>query len=98
MSRNILDLLKEDVVLGDGGYLLELERRGYVDSGSTREKVGTGLGSGQFTPEVAIERPEALAELHREFLNAGSQVLQALTFFATRAKLTFLTRSDNGLK
>src|SRR5215472_3598134 len=87
MSRNILDLLKKDVVLGDGGYLLELERRGYVDSGSSREKVGTGLGSGQFTPEVAIERPEALAELHREFLNAGSQVLQALTFFATREKL-----------
>jgi betaine-homocysteine S-methyltransferase len=88
MNRNILDLLKDTVVLGDGGYLLELERRGYVDSGSGREKVGTGRGSGQFTPEVAIENPEALAELHREFLNAGSQVLQALTFFATRAKLT----------
>ena len=88
MSRNILDLIRKDVVLGDGGYLLELERRGYVDSGSGREKVGTGRGSGQFTPEVAIESPEALAELHREFLNAGSQVLQALTFFATREKLT----------
>src|SRR5215471_8048827 len=88
MRTNILDLLKKDVVLGDGGYLLELERRGYVDSGSSREKVGTGRGSGQFTPEVAIENPEALAEIHREFLNAGSQVLQALTFFATREKLT----------
>jgi betaine-homocysteine S-methyltransferase len=75
-------------VLGDGGYLLELERRGYVDSGSGREQVGTGRGSGQFTPEVAIEHPEALRELHREFLRAGSQVLQALTFFATREKLT----------
>ena len=32
----------------DGGYLLELERRGYVDSGSERETVGTGRGSGQF--------------------------------------------------
>jgi betaine-homocysteine S-methyltransferase len=28
-----------------------------------------------------------LRELHREFLNAGSQVLQALTFFGTREKL-----------
>src|SRR4029077_17646229 len=87
MGKNILALLKQDIVLGDGGYLLELERRGYVDSGSSREKVGTGRGSGQFTPEVAIENPEALAELHREFLNAGSQVLQALTFFGTREKL-----------
>ena len=83
----ITTLLKEGVVLGDGGYLIELERRGYVDSGSRREKVGTGKGSGQFTPEVAIENPDALRELHREFLQAGSQVLQALTFFATREKL-----------
>src|SRR5213083_1432300 len=85
--NSITSLLKEGVVLGDGGYLIELERRGYVDSGSGREKVGTGKGSGQFTPEVAIEHPDALRELHREFLNAGSNVLQALTFFGTREKL-----------
>ena len=83
--KSIEALLKEKVVLGDGGYLIELERRGYVDSGSRREKVGTGKGSGQYTPEVAIENPEALRELHREFLNVGSEVLQALTFSA-RAK------------
>lgn len=86
--KPIASLLQSQIVLGDGGYLIELERRGYVDSGSRREKVGTGKGSGQFTPEVAIEHPEALRELHREFLNAGSQVLQALTFFGTREKLT----------
>ena len=86
--KSIVERLKEGVVLGDGGYLIELERRGYVDSGSGREKVGTGKGSGQFTPEVAIEQPEALQQLHREFLSAGSQVLQALTFFGTREKLT----------
>ncbi len=86
--KSITLLLKEGTVLGDGGYLIELERRGYVDSGSRREKVGTGKGTGQFTPEVAIENPDALRELHREFLRAGSQVLQALTFFATRDKLS----------
>jgi betaine-homocysteine S-methyltransferase len=86
--EGLRERLQSGIVLGDGGYLLELERRGYVDSGSGREKVGTGRGSGQFTPEVAIEHPEALAGLHREFLSAGSQVLQALTFFATREKLT----------
>jgi len=85
--KPITSSLKEGIVLGDGGYLIELERRGHVDSGSRREKVGTGKGSGQFTPEVAIENPAALRELHREFLNAGSQVLQALTFFGTREKL-----------
>src|SRR6202030_1565218 len=87
-TENILELVaKQGIVLGDGGYLIELERRGWVDSGSGREKVGTGKGSGQFTPEVAIEHPDALRELHREFLKAGSQVLQALTFFGTREKL-----------
>src|SRR2546425_1318388 len=87
-TENILErIAKQGIVLGDGGYLIELERRGWVDSGSGREKVGTGKGSGQFTPEVAIEHPDALRELHREFLNAGSQVLQALTFFGTREKL-----------
>jgi len=89
VTETILDLIKRrGIVLGDGGYLIELERRGYVDSGSEREKVGTGRGSGQYTPEVSIEHPEALRELHREFLKAGSQVLQALTFFGTREKLT----------
>src|SRR6185436_7389374 len=88
LMKPITALLKAETVLGDGGYLIELERRGYVDSGSRREKVGTGKGSGQFTPEVAIEHPDALRELHREFLRAGSQVLQALTFFGTREKLS----------
>src|ERR1043166_4783640 len=86
--KPITELLKDGVVLGDGGYLIELERRGYVDSGSRREKVGTGKGSGQFTPEVAIENPDGLRELHRDFLKGGWKLLQALTFFAKRDKLT----------
>jgi betaine-homocysteine S-methyltransferase len=88
MSNKLKEWLSRGVVLGDGGYLIELERRGYVDSGSGREKVGTGRGSGQYTPEVAIEQPEVLRHLHREFLRAGSRVLQALTFYGTREKLT----------
>jgi betaine-homocysteine S-methyltransferase len=86
--KTITQLMREGIVLGDGGYLIELERRGYVASGSRREKVGTGKGSGQFTPEVAIEHPQALRGLHEEFLLAGSNVLQALTFYGTREKLT----------
>jgi betaine-homocysteine S-methyltransferase len=85
--RRISELLERGVVIGDGGYLIELERRGYVDSGSRRERVGTGRGSGQFTPEVVLEHPSAVRELHQEFLDAGAQVLQALTFFGTREKL-----------
>ena len=70
----ILDWLKEGVVLGDGGSLFELERRGYVSAGP-------------FTPEVSIEHPEALRQVQIDFARAGAQVLQALTYYAHEEKL-----------
>ncbi len=73
-KKGILDRLKEGPVLGDGGYLLELEKRGWVRAGP-------------FTPEVALTYPNALRELHIEFREAGAEVLQALTFYASRDKL-----------
>ena len=74
MPKSILNRLKEGVVLGDGGYLLALENRGYVQAGP-------------FTPEVTIEYPNALRALHEEFLHAGSEVLQVLAFYASENKL-----------
>lgn len=74
MPKGILERLAEGVVLGDGGYLLELEKRGYVQAGP-------------FTPEVSITHPEALAQLHREFMRAGAEVLQTMTFYASEDKL-----------
>ena len=49
MSKGILERLAEGPVLGDGGYLLELEKRGYVRGGP-------------FTPEVSLTHPEALLQ------------------------------------
>lgn len=74
MKKGILERLREGPVLGDGGYLLELEKRGWVRAGP-------------FTPEVALLYPDALRELHVEFREAGAEVLQALTFYASRDKL-----------
>jgi betaine-homocysteine S-methyltransferase len=74
MPKGILERLAEGPVLGDGGYLLELEKRGYVQAGP-------------FTPEVAIEHPDALAQLHREFLRAGAEFLTTMTFYASDDKL-----------
>src|ERR1700674_3303432 len=73
-KKGILERLKDGPVLGDGGYLLELEKRGWVRAGP-------------FTPEVALLHPDALRELHAEFREAGADVLQALTFYASRDKL-----------
>ena len=74
MTKGLLDRLRDGIVLGDGGYLLELEKRGYVRAGP-------------FTPEVSLTNPDALAQLHREFMRAGADVLQALTFYASEDKL-----------
>ena len=74
MTKGLLERLAEGPILGDGGYLLELEKRGYVRGGP-------------FTPEVSLTHPEALVQLHREFLQAGADVLQALTFYASEEKL-----------
>ena len=81
MPKGILERLADGVVLGDGGYLLELEKRGYVQAGP-------------FTPEVSLTHPHALAELHREFLFAGAEVLQALTFYASEDKLATVGLGD----
>ena len=77
----ILEMLAKDVVLGDGGYIVELEKRGYVIAGA-------------FTPELALEYPDAIRELHREFLRAGSEVLQVMAFYGSRSKLETVGKAD----
>src|ERR687898_352067 len=74
MPKGLLERLADGPVLGDGGYLLELEKRGYVQAGP-------------FTPEGVIEHPDPLAQLHREVLRAGAEVLQTMTFYASDDKL-----------
>merc|ERR1712177_121444 len=70
----ILERLAAGPVIGDGGFVFELEKRGYVKAGP-------------WTPEAAVEDPEAVRQLHREFLRAGSDVMQAFTFYASEDKL-----------
>jgi methionine synthase I (cobalamin-dependent) len=84
MSRGpaLLERLEQDVVLSAEGYLFELERRGY-------------LQSGPFVPEVVLEHPEAVRELHREFLRAGAEVMLAFTYYGHREKLRMIGREDD---
>jgi betaine-homocysteine S-methyltransferase len=78
----LLERLEQDVVLSAEGYLFELERRGY-------------LQSGPFVPEVVLEHPEAVRELHREFLRAGAEVMLAFTYYGHREKLRMIGREDD---
>ncbi|HEY3069113.1 MAG TPA: homocysteine S-methyltransferase family protein, partial [Gaiellaceae bacterium] len=78
----LLERLERDVVLGAEGYLFELERRGYVQSGP-------------FVPEVVLDFPDAVRELHREFLRAGAEVMVAFTYYGHREKLRIIGREDD---
>jgi betaine-homocysteine S-methyltransferase len=81
-QRTLQQRLAEGVVLGAEGYVFELERRGYVKAGP-------------FVPEVILDEPDALRQLHREFLRAGSDVMVALTYYAHRDKLAAVGRADD---
>jgi len=81
MAKGIMERLRDGVVLGDGGYVLELEKRGYVLAGP-------------FTPEATVEHPDAVLELSREFVDAGSEVIQALAFYGDREKLATVGYGD----
>ena len=61
---------------------LRAERRGYIKAGP-------------FVPEVVLDYPEALKELHREFLHAGAEVMVALTYYGDREKLKTIGREGD---
>jgi betaine-homocysteine S-methyltransferase len=81
-QRSLQQRLADGVVVGAEGYVFELERRGYVKAGP-------------FVPEVILDEPDALRQLHREFLRAGSDVMVALTYYAHREKLRDVGRADD---
>jgi S-methylmethionine-dependent homocysteine/selenocysteine methylase len=74
MTMSIADRLRAGPVLGAEGYVFELERRGHIKAGP-------------FVPEVVLDYPDAVRELHREFLRAGADVMVALTYYTHREKL-----------
>ena len=69
-------------MLGAEGYVFELERRGYIKAGP-------------YVPEVVLDFPDAVRELHREFLRAGAEVMVALTYYAHREKLRHVGREGD---
>src|SRR4051812_23750201 len=80
--RTLQQRLAEGVVLGAEGYVFELERRGYIQAGP-------------YVPEVVLDEPGALRQLHREFLRAGADVMVALTYYAHREKLADVGRAGD---
>jgi betaine-homocysteine S-methyltransferase len=75
----LLERLEQGPVICAEGYLFECERRGYLQAGA-------------FVPEVVLEHPEVVRQLHRDFVHAGSDVVEALTYYAHREKLRVIGR------
>lgn len=78
----LLTQLAAGPVICAEGYVFELERRGYLQAGA-------------FVPEVVLEHPEAVTALHRDFVHAGSDVVEALTYYAHREKLRVIGREQD---
>jgi betaine-homocysteine S-methyltransferase len=79
---NLMQRLEKGPVLGAEGYVFELERRGYIKAGP-------------FVPEVVLDYPQAVSELHGEFLRAGAEVMVALTYYADREKMKTVGREGD---
>src|SRR3989454_6134040 len=81
-SAGLLERLAAGPVICAEGYLFEFERRGYLEAGA-------------FVPEVVLEHPDLVEGLHRDFVHAGSDVVEAFTYYAHRAKLTIVGREKD---
>ena len=80
-KRGLLERLEIEPVICAEGFLFEAERRGY-------------MASGEFVPEIAIENPEVLRNIHRDFQHAGSDVVQAFTYNGHREKMRVIGKEE----
>ena len=81
MKKDLITRLNEGPVLFAEGYLFAMERRGY-------------LSAGAFVPEVVLEHPEVVSQLNREFIRAGSEIVQAFTYYGHREKLRLIGKEE----
>jgi len=81
MKRQLIERLNQGPVICAEGFLFEVEKRGY-------------LASGEFVPMVALEHPEALENLHKDFQHAGSDVVEAFTYNGHREKMRVIGKEE----
>ncbi len=80
-KTNLIERLNSGPVLCAEGYLFAMERRGY-------------LQAGPFVPEVVLEHPEIVTQVHRDFIRSGSDVVQAFTYYGHREKLRIIGKEN----
>jgi len=70
-----------EAVLHASGYMFEMERRGYLQTGA-------------MVPEVVLEHPEVVEQLTREFGRCGADVLLAFTYYGHREKMRLIGKEE----
>jgi betaine-homocysteine S-methyltransferase len=80
-SPDLLERFENEPAICAEGYLFELEHRGYLQAGA-------------YVPEVVLEHPDMVRQLHREFVHAGSDVVEAFTYYAHREKLRLIGKEE----
>ena len=78
-KRSLIERLNSGPVICAEGFLFEIEKRGY-------------MSSGEFVPMVALEHPEDLENLHKDFQHAGSDIVQAFTYNGHREKMRVINK------
>jgi betaine-homocysteine S-methyltransferase len=80
-GSGLLERLDHGPVFCAEGYLFEFERRGYLQAGA-------------FVPEIVLDRPDLVRNLHEELVHAGSDVVLAFTYYGHREKLRLIGKED----
>lgn len=73
MRKNILDVLKDEVLLADGAMGTYLYRKGVEPEGCLQC--------------VVFDEPELIAEVHGDYVDAGARLIETHTFAANAIKL-----------
>ncbi|MGH7196059.1 MAG: homocysteine S-methyltransferase family protein [Candidatus Saccharimonadales bacterium] len=83
-KQSLMDRLKNGAgsVLCGEGYLFQMQHRGYLKAGA-------------YVPEVVLEHPEVVEQLHEEFRRCGTDVEVAFTYYAHREKMKAIGRKDD---
>ena len=77
MTTHLHDRLNESPLLVAEGFVFELERSCLLQAGA-------------FVPTVVLERPQAVRDLTDRFIDSGSDVVLALTYYTNADKLRLL--------
>ena len=80
-SPSLSERLAAGPVICAEGYLFELERRGYLQAGA-------------FVPEAVLDHPDEVTALHRQFVHAGSDIVEAFTYYGHREKLRVIGKEN----